>query len=134
MNRVQLSVVLAVGGVCQGSSMLVAQVTGQIVAGPRRLGVVAGAIQLSRSLGSAFGVAVAGSVLFGVLAALDPDTARLFVEMVRQGPRLLASLPAQQQALVQSELAAAFRGVFLTVACFSCTTVAVAWTMPLRRV
>jgi len=134
MNRVQLSVVLAVGGVCQGSSMLVAQVTGQIVAGPRRLGVVAGAIQLSRSLGSAFGVAVAGSVLFGVLAALDPDTARLFVEMVRQGPRLLASLPAEQQALVQSELAAAFRGVFLTVACFSCTTVAVAWTMPLRRV
>ncbi|HST74166.1 MAG TPA: hypothetical protein VLJ20_02250, partial [Acetobacteraceae bacterium] len=66
--------------------------------------------------------------------ALDPDTARLFVEMVRQGPRLLASLPAEQQALVQGEIAAAFRGVFLTVACFSCTIVAVSWTMPLRRV
>ncbi len=133
MSRVELSVVLAVGGVCQGTSMLVAQVTGQVVAGPRRLGVVAGAIQLSRSLGSAFGVALAGSVLFGVLAALDPHTAALFVEMVRQGPRLLASLPPDQQALVQGEIAAAFRGVFLTVACFSCTTVAVAWTMPLRQ-
>ena len=133
MNLVQLSIVLAVGGVCQGTSMLVAQVTSQIVAGAGRLGVAAGAVQLARSLGSAFGVGLAGAVLFSTLAWTDPRTAELFGEMVRHGPRLLAALPPDQQALVEAEIAAAFRGVFLTVACFSCIIVAMAWTQPVRR-
>jgi MFS family permease len=134
MDRVQLSVVLAIGGLCQGSAMLVAQITGQLTAGLGQLGVVAGALQLFRSLGSAFGAALAGAVLFAVLAALDPQTAQLFGDMVKQGPRVLAALPAEQQAVVQSEIAAGFRGVFLTVACFSVTIVGMAWTLPMRRV
>ena len=39
----------------------------------------------------------------------------------------------EQRALVQGEIAAAFRGVFLLVASFSCTIVAMAWTLPVRR-
>lgn len=133
MSRVQLSWLLALGGVCQGSAMLTAQVTVQSVAGPRNLGAAAASAQLSRSLGSAFGAAAAGAVLFGILTASDPDTANLFFEMVRRGPGILASLPVERQAAVQAEVAQAFRGVFLTIACFSVTIVAMAATLPLRR-
>jgi hypothetical protein len=84
-------------------------------------------------LGSAFGAAAAGAVLFGVLSLRDPHAATLFFEMVRRGPAVLALLPADQQALVQDEIGAAFRGVFLLVACFSCTIVGMAVTLPVRR-
>ena len=134
LNRVQLACVLALGGVCQGSSMLTAQITVQIVGGPRNLGAAAASAQLSRSMGSAFGAAAAGSVLFGILSAMDADTATLFFDMVRRGPGVLASLAPEHRALVQAEVASAFRGVFLTVATFSCLIVAAAATMPLRRV
>ena len=134
LNRVQLALVLALGGLCQGSSMLTAQITVQIIGGPRNLGAAAASAQLSRSLGSAFGAAVAGAVLFGILSAMDKDTATLFFDMVRRGPGVLASLAPEHRALVQAEVASAFRGVFLTVATFSCLIVAAAATMPLRRV
>jgi tetratricopeptide (TPR) repeat protein len=62
---------MALGGLCQGSAMLTAQITVQAVAGVRNLGAAAASAQLSRSLGSAFGAATAGAVLFGVLAAMD---------------------------------------------------------------
>jgi hypothetical protein len=114
--------------------MITAQITVQMVAGTRQLGAASASVQLARSLGSAFGVALAGAVLFIVLSMIDPDAAALFFEMVRRGSRVLAELPGEQQALVQSEIATAFRGVFLTVACFSCAIVAMAWTLPVRRI
>jgi hypothetical protein len=64
---------------------------------------------------------------------MDPDTATLFSEMVRRGPSVLADLTPARQILVQSEIADAFRGVFLAVAYFSCTIVACAATLPVRR-
>lgn len=133
LSRVELAWVLALGGLCQGSAMLTAQITVQAVGGVRNLGAAAASAQLSRSLGSAFGAAVAGAVLFGILSAMDQDTATLFFDMVRRGPSVLASLTADHRTLVQQEVAAAFRGVFLTVACFACITVAMAATLPLRR-
>ncbi len=133
MSRVQLSWLLALGGVCQGSAMLTAQVTVQTVGGTRHLGAAAASAQLSRSLGSAFGAAAAGAVLFGMLTATDPDTAALFFDMVRRGPGILASLPIERQELVQTQVAQAFRGVFLTIACFSVTIVTMAATLPMRR-
>jgi MFS family permease len=134
MSRAQMSWILALGGVCQGSAMITAQVTVQIVAGTRQLGAAAASVQLARSLGSAFGVALAGAVLFIVLSTIDLDAASLFFEMIRHGSQVLAALPDEQQILVQAEIATAFRGVFLTVACFSCTIVAMAWTLPVRRI
>jgi MFS family permease len=134
MSRGEMSWLLALGGLCQGSAMITAQVTVQIVAGTRQLGSAAASVQLARSLGSAFGVALAGAVLFTVLSLIDPSAASLFFEMIRRGSQVLAELPGEQQSLVQAELAAAFRGVFLTVACFSCTIVAMAWTLPVQRI
>ncbi len=133
MSGAELSIVLAIGGLCQGTSMLVAQVTAQLVAGPSRLGVAAGSIQLSRSLGSAFGVAIAGTVLFAVLFALDHEAGLLFTEMVLRGPGPLAALSIERQAASQVVIAAAFRAMFLTVGCFSCLIVFAATTMPVRR-
>ena len=133
MSRIELSWMLALGGVCQGSAMLTAQVTVQAVGGKSNLGAAAASAQLSRSLGSAFGAAATGTVLFGILTATDSDTATLFFEMVRRGPGVLAALPIERQELVQAQVAQAFRGVFLTVACFSVTIVIMAATLPLRR-
>ena len=133
LSRTELGLVLAVGGLCQGSAMLTAQITVQSVADVRQLGAAAASVQLSRSLGSAFGAAAAGAVLFGLLSTLNPDTAALFFDMVRRGPQCWRQLPAEHRMLVQGEIATAFRGVFLLVASFSCTIVAMAWTIPVRR-
>jgi len=101
LSRGQLSWLLALGSVTQGSAMITAQITVQTVCGPRQLGAAAAAVQLSRSLGSAFGAAVAGAVLFGLLSLTDPDTASLFTEMVRHGPSVVRVLEPGRQALVQ---------------------------------
>ena len=129
-----LAWLLAAGGVTQGTAMLTAQITVQLVAPPRMLGVAAGSVQLSRSLGSAFGAAAAGAVLFGLLAAQDRHAAGLFAALVRHGPGALRALPAAQQAVARAEIGDAFRGVFLTVAVFSCAIVALAGTMRARKV
>jgi EmrB/QacA subfamily drug resistance transporter len=133
MSRGTLSWVLAIGGLCQGSAMITAQITVQTVSGMNQLGAAAGSVQLSRALGSAFGAAIAGAVLFGILATMHPETVEVFVRMVRLGPDVLQALPEARQAAIQSDIANAFRGVFLTVACFSATIVVCAATMPARR-
>jgi hypothetical protein len=53
--------------------------------------------------------------------------------MVRLGPDALRALPEARQIAVEAHIANAFRGVFLTVACFSATIVLCAATMPARR-
>lgn len=128
-----LSWLLAIGGLTQGSAMITAQITVQSVAGPRQLGAAAASVQLARSLGSAFGAAVAGAVLFGTLSVIDLDAVGRFTEMVQHGAGTLDSLEPARRALVLGEIASAFRGVFLTIAAFSCTIVACAATLPTRR-
>lgn len=133
LNRIQLPLVMMVGAFCQGSAMPVAQLTVQHLAGSRQLGAAAGAVQLSRSLGSALGVALAGAVLFSTLAAADIDTAALFYKMVQQGPAAMDALESGRRAIVQQEVADAFRAVFLTISGFSVAIMLLAWTLPLRR-
>jgi EmrB/QacA subfamily drug resistance transporter len=133
LTRLQLAWLLALGSLSQGSAMITAQITVQTVSGAHQLGAAAASVQLSRSLGSAFGAAAAGAVLFGMLSLMDPDTARLFAEMVRHGAGALDGLSLAQQNTARTEIAAAFRGVFLTVACFACVIVYCAATLPVRR-
>jgi hypothetical protein len=113
LTRVQLSWVLAIGGRCQGSSIT--------------------SVQHCRSLGSAFGASAPGAVMFGLLSVMDAEAGGLIFALVRQGPAVFAALPHKQQSLLQSEIAVAFRGVFLTVAGCSLTIVTAAATMPIRR-
>lgn len=133
MTRVELSWVLALGGVCQGSAMITAQITVQKVAGPGHLGQAAASAQLARSLGSTFGAAAAGAVLFGLLSAWNPGTAALFFEMIRKGTHVMSALPAEHQSLVRAEIASAFSGVFVLVAGISCVSSFMASTLPVRR-
>lgn len=129
-----LAVTLAFGGLCQGSAMLTAQVTVQIVTNPRQFGAAAGSTQLSRALGSSLGTALAGAMLFGGLAVQDPDAVALFSDLLRHGRDALAVLPPPRQAAIAAEIGHAFSAVFLLVACFSCGIVVTAATMPVRRV
>ena len=63
----------------------------------------------------------------------DRHTASLFGAIIEQGPEAIASLPAARQAVIQSEIADAFRAVFGTIALFTTAGTWLAWSMPLRR-
>jgi EmrB/QacA subfamily drug resistance transporter len=117
-----------------GTAMPVVQTTVQMVAGPQQLGSAAASVQFSRSIGAAFGTALVGAVLFGMLFATDVDTAHLFAEIVETGPRALAGLSASRLLVVQAEIADAFRAAFLTIAGFAVVAALLAWSIPVRRI
>jgi EmrB/QacA subfamily drug resistance transporter len=118
---------------CMGSVMGVVQITVQTVAGPRMLGTGAAMVQFSRSVGAAFGTATVAAVLFSYLALVDRQTASLFGAIIDQGPDAIAALAPARQAIIQSEIADAFRAVFVTIAAFTGVGIWLAWTLPLRR-
>ncbi len=130
----QLPWAFAVVSLSLGTGMPVVQITVQSVAGPKLLGSAAASVQFSRSVGAAFGTALVGAALFALLAARDPETAHRFAELVEQGPRVLAALPEVRRAVVQAEIADAFRGAFLTIAAFAALALGFAWWIPVRRI
>jgi EmrB/QacA subfamily drug resistance transporter len=126
--------VLLWNGLCMGTVMGVVQVTVQTASGPRMLGEAAASVQFSRSIGAAFGTATVAMVLFALLSAKDKETAALFGNMVEQGPGVLAALTAARQAVVQAEIAQAFRSAFLVIAGFAGMGAVLALSIPLRRI
>ena len=117
-----------------GTVMGVVQVTVQAVAGPKMLGAGAASVQFSRSVGAAVGTAMVAAVLFSVLAATDPETARLFGLMVQRGPAVMAALDPARQAVAQAEIAEAFQAAFLAIAAFTGIGLVLAWSIPVRRI
>jgi EmrB/QacA subfamily drug resistance transporter len=134
LNLLQLPILFGIIALANGSAMPVVQTTVQMVAGPKHLGAAAASVQFSRSIGAAIGTAVVGAVLFAVLSAADPDTARLFARLVEEGPAALAGLSLTRIAIVQAEIADAFKAAFFTVACFAGLGALFAWSIPVRRV
>jgi EmrB/QacA subfamily drug resistance transporter len=130
----QLPWLLALISACTGPAMPVVQMTVQTVAGPKFLGAAAASVQFSRSVGASFGTALVGAVLFALLAARDPATATMFADLVERGPQVLAALPEARLLVVQTEIADAFRGAFLTIACFTGGAMLLAWLLPVRRI
>ena len=116
-----------------GTVMGVVQVTVQAVSGPRLLGTGAAMVQFSRSVGAAFGTATVAAILFSILGATDRDTANLFGTIIERGPEILATLSPARQAIVEAQIADAFRAAFLTIAVFTGVGTVLAWSMPLRR-
>jgi hypothetical protein len=104
------------------------------VSGPATLGAAAASVQFSRSVGAAFGTALVAAVLFSVLAARDPETARLFGSMVERGTGVMATLSPARRFLVEMEIANAFRAAFLTMAMFTGLGFLLALSIPLRRI
>jgi hypothetical protein len=80
------------------------------------------------------GTAIVGAVLFGTLTAVDADTAHLFGHLVEEGPRALAGLAPARLAVIQSQIADAFRAAFLTIASFAGMGALLAWSIPVRRI
>jgi EmrB/QacA subfamily drug resistance transporter len=134
IGTVQLAGVFLWNGLCMGTVMGVVQVTVQSASGPRRLGEAAASVQFSRSVGAAFGTATVASVLFAVLSAKNKETAALFAAMMEQGSGVLSALPVARQAIVQTEIAEAFRAAFLVIAAFAAAGAALAMSIPLRRI
>lgn len=133
MSTRQLSFFLFGNGLFMGTVMGVVQVTVQNAAGTASLGSAAASVQLSRSIGAAIGTALVGTVLFAALALSDPQAAPLFQALLQQEPGVLATLPPARQVIVQSEIAAAFRAAFITIAAFAAAGTALAWSIPARR-
>jgi hypothetical protein len=125
--------VLLLNGLFMGTVMGVVQVVVQNAAGTTSLGAAAASVQLSRSLGAVAGTAIVGTVLFATLALSDPLSASVFAAMIRRGPEALARLPAAQRALVEGDIARAFRAAFLAIAAFAGLGMLIAWSIPARR-
>jgi EmrB/QacA subfamily drug resistance transporter len=134
LSLLELPWVFGVTACFMGAVMGVVQVTIQAVVGQRMLGTGAAMVQFSRSVGAAFGTATVAAVVFSIIAASDPETARLFGSMIDRGPDAIAALPAARQAMIQSEIGEAFRAAFVTIAAFTGFGAWLAFTMPLRRV
>ena len=46
----------------------------------------------------------------------------------------MASLPPLRQAVIEAEIVRAFQAAFLTVAAFATGALALAWSIPVRRI
>lgn len=130
----QMPYLFAAIALVSGTIMPVVQTTVQYVAGPSQLGAASASVQFSRTVGAAVGTALVGAVLFASLAATDRETARMFSAIVETGAQALAGLPAARVAVIQTEIAHAFRAAFLTIAVFPVCASVMAWTMPVRRI
>jgi EmrB/QacA subfamily drug resistance transporter len=128
-----LSVLLLLNGLFMGTVMGVVQVVVQNAAGVSSLGAAAASVQLSRSLGAVAGTAIVGTVLFATLALSDPQSAHLFAAMIRRGPEAIASLPPARRALLETDVAGAFRAAFLAIAAFAALGMLISWSIPARR-
>jgi EmrB/QacA subfamily drug resistance transporter len=134
LSLAQLPFLFGLIALTNGTAMPVVQTTVQFLAGPKQLGAAAASVQFSRSIGAAIGTAVVGAVLFGTLAAHDLDTAHLFARLVETGPSALAGIAPARLAVVQAQIADAFRAAFLTIAGFTCIGAMLAWSIPVRRI
>jgi predicted MFS family arabinose efflux permease len=133
LSNTMLVIVFAILSLFMGSVMGVVQVTVQTVAGPAMIGSAAASVQFSRSIGAAFGTSVATAVLFSALALSDPDAASAFGALIQIGPDAMQSWPAARRAVIVAEVAEAFRAAFLAVAVFAMGALALAWSIPMRR-
>jgi predicted MFS family arabinose efflux permease len=133
LNDWQLSTFLFCNGLFMGTVMGVVQVTVQNAAGSHALGSAAASVQLSRSIGAATGTALVGTVVFASLALSSSQAPAVFRSLVDLGPTTLASLPPARVAVIQSEIASAFRAGFLMITAFAAAGVALAWSIPARR-
>jgi MFS family permease len=120
-------------GLAFGTVMGVVQVTVQAAAGRLRLGEAAASVQFSRSIGAGMGTALAGTVLFAVLALESPETMQVFRALVAHAGDAMATLPAARQVEIHADIATAFRFVFLTMALFAAAGSVLAFSNPLRR-
>jgi predicted MFS family arabinose efflux permease len=131
LSLAQLPWPLFVCGLFMGTVMGVVQVTVQNAAGAASLGSAVGSVQLSRSVGAGAGTALVGTVLFATISLADPETGRVFAQLVEDRQGSVAAMAAH--ARVHADIARAFRAAFLTIAGFAAVGATLAWSIPTRR-
>ena len=134
LTLLQLAIALGINSLFLGSVMTVVQITVQNTAPQGMLGTAAASVQFSRSLGSALGTAVVGSVIFMNLALADPESGRLFASIVQGGPEVLDALAPARQMVVAREIGRAFQAAFFAMAGMSVAALLLAWSIPMRRI
>lgn len=133
LSEFEFSMLLGLTAMFMGTVMGVVQVTVQGAASPRVLGAASATVQLSRSIGAAFGTGLVSLVLFTTIAAADAETARIFLDLIQQGPDAMAALSPSVRERLEVELGGAFVAAFLTIAAFSGIGMLLAWSIPVRR-
>ena len=125
MELPQLFAQVAIAGFCLGSVFPIAQLAVQTAAGPGLISSAAGSLQLSRGLGAALGAAIAGAVVYQVLAS-DPGALDAVTTLLEGR----AVAPTGEPA---TTIASAFQLAFAAIAIFSVGTLLMAWLIPLRH-
>ncbi|MCJ8144036.1 MFS transporter [Ancylobacter sp. A5.8] len=130
LSTLAASIMLGVTSFFMGSVMAVVQITVQWAAGTHHLGRAAASVQLSRSLGAAFGTALIGTVIFMIINLAGSDAASMLSDLLgREEAALAAVTPA-----IRADIAQAFRAGFLLIGALAALAAALACTLPLRRV
>jgi EmrB/QacA subfamily drug resistance transporter len=116
-----------------GTVMPASQIIVQDSAGSAALGAATASIAVSRSMGAAFGVALVGALLFGLIGRHDALLAHVLQRMPEDGTAVLDTLSATDRAAVTGHLDAAFRVVFAVLAAMTALGATLALTVPRRR-
>jgi hypothetical protein len=117
-------------GVGLGMVMPPTQVTVQMAAGRDALGVATGSISLSRAMGGACGVALAGVVLFALVDAPGDAAAMVLHQALEGGAKAMAAMPQVLRLELASRVATAYRALFLVLAAIAATGIWIATTIP----
>jgi cyanate permease len=110
------------------------QVTVQVASGTARLGQSSATVQFSRSIGAAFGTALAAFMLFAVLSLKNPEAAGAFARMVQQAGNAGPPLAGPGATAMLADITAAFRAAFLLMAGFTAMGCVIALSHPMRRI
>ncbi len=129
-----LASVLGVASLFMGTVMGVAQITVAITAGPAWLGTAAGSVQLSRSLGAAFGTALVSMTFFMVIATKDPGHAGLLRDFLLAGPQAALDIAPESRATLLGALDGAMGACFAVIALFALIGAGLAARIPLKRI
>jgi MFS family permease len=124
---------MAAVGTGLGMVMPPTQVMVQTAAGRNALGRATGSISLSRAVGGAAGVAVVGAVIFAQSDVAGDGAAALLHRAMEGGSAFIATLTAEQRALLTDRVDAIYRVAFLTIAAFTATGVLLALRVPAMR-
>jgi EmrB/QacA subfamily drug resistance transporter len=117
-------------GVGLGMVMPPTQVTVQLAAGRRALGVATASISLSRAFGGAIGVALIGAVLFAHVERSADGSSAVLRQAMERGASYIAGMPADQRAALSVRVDAAYRVVFMVIAAITALGAVIAATVP----
>lgn len=89
-----------------------------------------GLISLSRAMGGACGVALAGAMLFALIDAPADPAATVLHRALEGGVGSIAAMPEALRAELAQRIGGAYRAVFGLLAGFAALGAVVAWTIP----